>query len=163
LVTGGSHSCALLTNATVKCWGLNTNGQLGDGTTTQRTTPVTVTGLSGVLRLTAGASHTCASLSGGTVKCWGLNSNGQLGDGTTAQRTTAVAVIGLSGVTQISAGVAHTCALLSAGTVKCWGSNGNGRLEAAGLPVQVQGAANRADRGFSPCPGTVSLEGRPLC
>jgi alpha-tubulin suppressor-like RCC1 family protein len=123
------HSCAVLSGGTVKCWGLNGSGELGDGTTINRLTPVGVVGLdSGVLLVTGGGSHNCAVLSGGTAKCWGSN-GGKLGDGTTINRLTPVGVVGLdSGVVSISAGWAHSCAVLSAGVAKCWGSNSNGQL-----------------------------------
>ena len=85
IAAGTSHTCAVLSTGAVRCWGFNTNGQLGDGTQTQRPTPVVVSGLtSGGTAVAAGGSHTCALVSGG-VKCWGLNTNGQLGDGTQAQ------------------------------------------------------------------------------
>jgi alpha-tubulin suppressor-like RCC1 family protein len=131
VATGTAFSCAVLNpgaTGTVKCWGLNTNGQLGDGTTTQRLTPVLVSGLTGAVQITAGASHACALLSDATVKCWGLNTNGQLGDNTTTQKTTATLVSSLTGVAAISAAGANTCALLTTGAVKCWGLNTNGQL-----------------------------------
>jgi alpha-tubulin suppressor-like RCC1 family protein len=88
--------CALTSSRAVKCWGANGYGQLGDGTTTERLTPVTVVGLSNATALAAGSEHTCALLLNGTVQCWGYNSNGQLGDGTTIERHTPVGVPGLA-------------------------------------------------------------------
>lgn len=132
LVSGINHSCVVTSAGAVQCWGLNSNGQLGDNTTTQRLAPVTVTGLgsgSGVIALAAGITHTCALTAAGSVQCWGANNLGQLGDNTTTQRLTPAPVSGLSsGVTAIVARSSHTCAITSGGAVQCWGSNGSGQL-----------------------------------
>jgi alpha-tubulin suppressor-like RCC1 family protein len=122
IAAGGSHYCAIH-NGAVKCWGNNANGQLGDGTTTKRTTPTAVIGLDkDVISLDAGSNHTCALLISRSVKCWGANESGQLGDGSNMQRNTPTLVSGLSqNVTAISAGKTQTCAI-TGGTIKCWGN-----------------------------------------
>lgn len=147
IATGNEHSCAVVIPGAVKCWGLNTSGQLGDGTITERRTPVDVSGLSsGVMAISAGTQHTCALLRTGAVRCWGAA--GRTGDNTNTQRLTPVDVSGLSfGVIQISAGHTHTCALLSTGAVKCWGGGGRGGLgdgtgENRYAPVNVSGLSS---------------------
>jgi alpha-tubulin suppressor-like RCC1 family protein len=129
IATGSSHMSALLADGSVRCWGDNYHSQIGDGTTTDRSTPVLVSNLGGTaVAIAAGDRHTCALLSDGPVRCWGGNGVGQLGDGTTTSRSTPVSVSSLGGTAvAIAAGSFHTCALLSDGSVQCWG----------GTPLQV--------------------------
>jgi len=127
--TGAYHSCAVLSTGSVKCWGQNANGQLGDNTTTTRGSPVDVSNITNAVAVSAGASHTCALLSTGAVQCWGLNADGQIGDGSTSTRLIPTAVSGLtSGVRAIGTGADHSCAVLSTGAARCWGTNTYGQL-----------------------------------
>ena len=140
---GGVHTCALLDDGTVKCWGANDAGQLGYGDTELAATtparwattspPIDLgTGRTAVA-ITAGDAHTCALLDNGTVKCWGYNVNGQLGQGDTDDRGDDAGEMGDNlppvdlgtgrTATAITAGDFHTCAVLDNDTVKCWGSN----------------------------------------
>jgi hypothetical protein len=126
---GFDHTCALLNTGAVKCWGNNKNGEVGDGTTTNRLSPTDVSGLgSGVDSISAGYNHTCAVTSAGGAKCWGANESGELGDGSTHQHTAPVNVYrATSGVAQISAGgwrrAGLTCLTTTQGAVQCFGAN----------------------------------------
>src|SRR5439155_640288 len=144
----GYHSCALLGDGTVWCWGRNSDGQLGNGTTIGSPVPGRVAGLPSATAVSGGFQHTCALLADGTVQCWGRNLEGQLGDGTTTSSSTPVRVGGITGAVAVSAGILHTCALLANGTVKCWGAVGpnndfgqlgNGATTGSSTPVTVTG------------------------
>ena len=93
ITAGGNHACALHLNGSLECWGSNSNGQLGDGTTVNRPSAVAVIGCgSGIMDVSSGSTHTCAVASNASVRCWGSNAQGQLGDGTNADKSLPVNV-----------------------------------------------------------------------
>ncbi len=142
---GRYHSCAVLTSGAVDCWGYNTDGQLGNNSTTNSSIPVAVSSISTATQVSGGEYYTCARLSDETARCWGDNTYGQLGNNSVTDSHVPVTVVSTSGsgslanVTGISAGggndeatpsndYSHSCALLSDGSVDCWGYNGFGEL-----------------------------------
>jgi alpha-tubulin suppressor-like RCC1 family protein len=155
VAAGDYHTCALLQNGAARCWGLNSTGQLGDGSTTNSATPVAVVGIAGAAAVTSGGGHTCARFPDGTVECWGQNDVGQLGDGSTTNSTTPVTVSGITTATAVSSGYFHTCAVLQDGTVRCWGDNTYGQLGDGTtiIPPAVRGGPSTA---HSATPVTVS-------
>ena len=128
---GGRHSCAIIGSArSLWCWGDNSSGQLGDGTTSPRPGPVRVVGpsvLAGFSAVSAGAAQQCAGVVG-AARCWGENGNGQLGNGSTTDSSLPVAPAGGHTFLSISAGDGYTCGTTNAGQVLCWGINNNGQL-----------------------------------
>ena len=126
IAAGVAHSCGVVTNGTVFCWGSNEFGRLGDGTTLSSSIPREVSGISTAHQIASKWAHTCALLSEGTVRCWGANSDGQLGDGTRNDSQTPIVVKGVSNAIKVAVGIAHSCALLKDGTVTCWGTHNYG-------------------------------------
>lgn len=124
VTVGGGHSCAIVDGG-LQCWGNNTYGQLGNGNTTNSTSPVAIAGLaSGVTQVSAGKNHTCAIVSS-EVYCWGSNQDSQVGE-SPANAGWSVSVpkrvAGLTGATKVSAGGNFSCAIVG-GALKCWGAN----------------------------------------
>jgi hypothetical protein len=149
---GDFHTCALSAGA-VSCWGMNTVGQLGNGTTANSNVPVAVSGLgSGVTEVSAGYQHSCAVAAAGAVQCWGSNSSGQLGNGTGTNSNVPVGVTGLgTGGAQVSAGNRHSCAVTTAGGAWCWGRNvagelGDGTSTNSSVPVAVSGLGSGVEQ-----------------
>lgn len=169
--SGDGHSCALLTTGEVKCWGSNNYGQLGDGTETNRSTPVTVVGLGGpVEAVVTGTWRTCVLLTSGGVECWGWNPWGQLGDGTTSDhRSTPGPVTGITDAVELSAGFQLTCARRATGQLTCWGGGGygergDGASSTALTPTDVTGMSSTAEffaRGNHAC--ALSTAGELKC
>lgn len=152
---GGWHSCAIATDGTAYCFGANNDGQLGDGTFIDRTSPVPVSGGLKFVALSAGEWHTCGLTAAGTAYCWGDGEFAQLGHGTIAGleqcqgtgapscSTTPVAVAGGLAFRAISAGTVHTCGLTLTGVAYCWGQN-------------IYGSLGRSDTQGAFSPGPVS-------
>ena len=179
------HGCAVLRDSTLRCWGANESGQLGDGSISNFSeVPVVVRGLSGARAVGGGDAFSCALLSDGSVQCWGDNQQGQLGIGTSsAGSPLPVRVQGVEGALSIGVGRAHACAILLDDSVRCWGSNNFGQLGSgtsgqdgsaplvvaslAGTPVQLAASSGGACAvmstgsvqcwGFTPGAGIGSL------
>jgi alpha-tubulin suppressor-like RCC1 family protein len=134
--------CVAMADQTIRCWGFNQDGQLGNGTQTDQHTAV-IPNINGVVALSDGMYDTCGLISDGTVECWGANPSGELGNGSSGPVSlTPVVVSNLSGVKALASGSGNTCALLSSGSVECWGwggglSLGNGGTGNQTTPVPV--------------------------
>ncbi len=121
---GEKHSCAILDDGRVQCWGRGENGRLGNNGTDTHTSPVAVSGLpSAAVSIAVGGRHSCAVLDTGAVYCWGDNTQGQAGQADSDEILTATQVSGISDAVEVSAGTSHSCARLQNKTVSCWGSN----------------------------------------
>lgn len=147
-ISCGNVTFAIRNDGTVWGWGRNPNGELGDGTQTDRTTPVQVVGLSNVVAVSSGGGHSVALKSDGSVWTWGNNSYGQLGVGnfSSQPQLTPVQVSSIGAVIAVAAGSNYTLALKSDGTVWAWGANHHGQLGYTGAnqvsPTQISGLAN---------------------
>ncbi len=125
---GSAHSCGLRSDGTAWCWGDNSSGQLGNGTTNDSSVPVLVSGNHSFTSITTGDAHSCAVRTDNAMFCWGSNNVGQLGDGTTNDTNTPVAPLGGGAWKQVAAGGTFTCAIGSSNAVSCWGDNSSGQL-----------------------------------
>ena len=126
---GEDHTCALLSNGTIECWGSGYIGQLGNGKKEDSTTPVAVSGgITNATQVSAGNDFNCALISDGTIKCWGYNPVGELGNGSDTNSSVPVEVSGITDAIAIRSGGWNSCALIAGGTVKCWGGNDDGEL-----------------------------------
>lgn len=182
VAVGAKHSCALLGDATVHCWGLDHGGQTGHGSRQ----PAAVLGLRSVVQIAVGADHSCGLVKNGLVVCWGSNEAGQLGAGPAprpiplrpsdraglpAPRNAVPHVVdNLSAAVEIAAGARHSCARTADGSVWCWGDNRQGQLGlvVVGPPVQrarlvpaISGAVQIAAGGNQSC--AVTSDGRVHC
>ena len=154
VASGPTHSMALQSNGVVWAWGVNTYGQLGDGTTTYSSTPVQVANLSNVQAIAVGRSHSLALTTDGYVWAWGYGGSGQIGDGFELSRPLPTQVRDTSGgwitdVVGIAAGGNHSLARRSNGTTWAWGSNNNGQVGGSGsnkvLASSISSASEAGD------------------
>ncbi|MDI3283129.1 hypothetical protein [Polyangium sp. 15x6] len=142
-----AHTCVVLEDTTVQCWGWNTSGQLGTASGNWQDKPTTVVSLVGAKEVSVGGRHTCAVTNQGELYCWGANDMGQCGIGAPSEKVEMPSLVALTDVAHVSAGNEHTCAVKKDGTLHCWGVNGlYGRLGIGDGPDQ-------------PAPKVVSLTG----
>ena len=181
---GGRHTCAILDDGTVRCWGYGAYGQLGYGNTsnvgnTSLSTPATVGSVNlgaPAIAISAGQNHTCAILSDRTVRCWGYGSDGELGYGnrssigaTPLPTPGSVGPVDLGGhkALAISAGQSHTCAVLDDHSVRCWGLGVSGRLGYGNTnnvgDYQTPGSVGPVDLGPGRSAAAISAGGRHTC
>jgi hypothetical protein len=148
--TGIGYACAALSDGTVRCWGTNEFGQLGNGTQDTSFVPLPVPNLRDVVEIDAGFHHVCARLRDGTVRCWGANEVGQLGNGTLASSTVPVPVLGVTDAVRLGVGFEHSCVVTVAGQLRCWGDNDLVAFDVDAGDVAI------------PTPVTVSTEASPV-
>jgi alpha-tubulin suppressor-like RCC1 family protein len=173
VAAGYVHTCAVVSDGTARCWGMNDKGQLGDGTRTSSFQPVVVAGLTNVVQISAGAQHSCALLVDGSARCWGYNYQGQLGNGSTTDSPIPTPVSSQSKFTAIAAGNIHTCAIVAdpGHDVVCWGDNMYGQLGAGQKgargslqPIPIVGVSNvRSLAAGDVATCAVLFDGSALC
>ena len=129
------HTCAITISDALKCWGFNSDGQLGDGTLVQKNFPVTVDAGVNYKFVSVGASFSCGITTAGVLKCWGLNDTGQVGDGTLTSRSLPVVINSGTSYNSVSLGYSHTCGITTTGILKCWGSDTVGQIGDGLLPT----------------------------
>ncbi len=154
IAAGYGNISAIMFDGTVKIWGYNKYGCIGNGTTKDSYVPLIIPGLTGVKQIAISTYNTLALLNDGTVKAWGYNNYGQFGDGTTNSSYTPIVIPELIDVKQIAVGNVHSVALLNDGTVKVWGYNGygnfgDGTTENKSVPTLVQDLTNVKQVGAS--------------
>lgn len=133
----GNSSCGITTDHKLKCWGSNGSYKLGDGTTTERRSPILIDEQTSYKYVSTGRDHTCAITMAGILKCWGSNSYGQLGDGTTTTQPTPTIIDSTQTYKQISAASYYTCGITEAHVLKCWGSHASGKLGLGDITAKV--------------------------
>jgi hypothetical protein len=144
IAAGKYHTCVLLSNKTIKCWGSNSAGQLGTGTPlfVDTTTPTTIAGITEATTITSGSEHSCTVLPNKTIQCWGSNYKGELATTSVGASATPLLIPGISNAKAVEGGGSFTCALLLDDTIKCWGQGnsgqmGNGAFQDSTTPVFV--------------------------
>jgi alpha-tubulin suppressor-like RCC1 family protein len=168
---GGSYTCGILLSGETYCWGHNTAGTLGDGTTLDRGEPAPVTGQHQFIQVSAGTlANTCAVDTNGDAWCWGNNTYGQIGDGTVGgQKNVPTLVSGGIHFISISTGLGHVCGITTDSSAYCWGSNqlgqlGDGTTQDHSIPTRVawSGSLKEIVTGVA---HTCALQdnGDPLC
>lgn len=135
---GKNHSCAVLENGSIQCWGANDQGQLGNGVAGNSASPVNVSGIQNAVSIASGDHHSCAVLTTGEVACWGANEFGQVGAAESLGSVQSLpALVPVNGIERVVAASAHTCALRNDGKLLCWGSNRSGQLGTGSLEDSV--------------------------
>jgi alpha-tubulin suppressor-like RCC1 family protein len=165
IAAGDQHTCVVLEDTTVVCWGDNRSGQLGDGSTLTRYHPTEVPGLSGIESLGLGTSHSCAVTIDGALYCWGDNQIAQLGFAGSVAEVYPV-LVSLSNVARVSAS-SNTCAITQEGSLYCWGYNGWGQSGSGSTiittPTRVEGLTNLVDVGTSEHTCVLGATGEVRC